>query len=113
MRREDCIETETMATKTTDGRDELNLAEFPLCALSHRLRPEQKTFLFQDQIRDDFRGVMITRRLTITGSHAYGLPRALDEEGAAGLNPAFQAAGVRRPQGPFHALPANSAAGVA
>lgn len=85
MGSEEHIESEVMATKPFDGRDELNLAEFPLCALSHRLRPEQKTFQFQDQIRDDCRGEIITRQLTISGSDAYGLPRALDEEVLLGL----------------------------
>ena len=85
MGREERIESGAMITKTPDGRDELNLAEFPLCALSHRLRPDQKTVQFQDQIRDDSRGEMITRQLTIVGSDAYGLPRALDDEVLLGL----------------------------
>ena len=85
MGSEERIETEAMTTRTPDGRDELNLAEFPLCTLSHRLRPEQKTIQFEDRIRDDCRGEMITRQLTITGSDAYGLPRALDDEVLLGL----------------------------
>ena len=32
------IEDDSMAKKLGDGKDELNLAEFPLCALAHRLQ---------------------------------------------------------------------------
>ena len=79
------IEEDLMPQKNSDGRDELNLAEFPLCALAHRLRPEQKTLRFEDRVWDDGRGKMITRQLIITGSDAYGLPTALDEEVLLGL----------------------------
>jgi hypothetical protein len=85
MGSEERIESKAMTTHTPDGRDELNLAEFPLSALSHRLQSDQKTVQFEDQIRDDCRGEMITRRLTITGSDAFGLPRALDDEVLLGL----------------------------
>ena len=60
------------------GKDELNLAEFPLCALGDRRDPTQKTLLFEDTIWDGTRHV--PRQLTITGSDAYGLPTALDDE---------------------------------
>ena len=73
------IEDSPMPQKSSDGRDELNLAEFPLCALAHRLKPEQKTLHFEDRVWDERRGGMITRQLTITGSDAYGLPTALDD----------------------------------
>ncbi len=79
------IESEWMPTKTTDGRDELNLAEFPLCALSHQLRPSQKTIQFEDRVWDERRATTITRQLTITGSDAFGLPTALDDEVLLGL----------------------------
>jgi len=67
-----------MDTHKNDGRDELNLAEFPLCALTHRLRPDQKTIRFEDRVWDwdEQRGTTTTRQLTITGSDAYGLPTA-------------------------------------
>ena len=74
-----------MPQKNSDGRDELNLAEFPLCALAHRLRPDQKTLRFEDRVWDEGRGETITRQLTITGSDAYGLPTALDDEVLLGL----------------------------
>jgi hypothetical protein len=79
------IEEDSMPQKNGDGRDELNLAEFPLCALAHRLRPDQKTLQFEDRVWDERRGETITRQLTITGSDAYGLPTALDDEVLLGL----------------------------
>ena len=79
------IEPEAMLTKTHEGRDELNLAEFPLCALAHRLRPEQKTLHYEDQVWDQRRGRTVTRQLTISGSDAYGLPTALDDDVLLGL----------------------------
>ena len=79
------IESDSMPMKITDGRDELNLAEFPLCALAHRLRPDQKTLHFEDRVWDELRRETITRQLTITGSDAYGLPTALDDEVLLGL----------------------------
>lgn len=75
------IEDDLMPQKNKDGRDEMNLAEFPLCALAHRLRPEQKTLHFEDRMPDPSRrGEHITRRLTITGSDAFGLPTELDDQ---------------------------------
>ena len=79
------IEEDSMPSRNNDGRDELNLAEFPLCALAHRLRPDQKTLRFEDRLFDKQRGELITRQLTITGSDAYGLPTALDDEVLLGL----------------------------
>ncbi len=79
------IEQALMAQKATDGKDELNLAEFPLCALSRRLRPDQKTLRFEDRIWDKSRDEWIPRQLTITGSDAYGLPTSTDDEILLGL----------------------------
>lgn len=75
----------TLSKLVGDGKDELNLAEFPLCALAHRLRGDQKTLRFEDRVWDERRGETITRQLTITGADAYGLPTALDEEVLLGL----------------------------
>ena len=85
MEAKERIEEDSMPHKNSDGRDELNLAEFPLCALAHRLRPDQKTLRFEDRVWDGNRGETITRQLTITGSDAYGLPTALDDEVLLGL----------------------------
>lgn len=81
----DRIELDSMPMRTNDGRDELNLVEFPLCALAHRLRPDLKTLHFEDQIWDERRGELVNRQLTVTGSDAYGLPTALDDEVLLGL----------------------------
>jgi hypothetical protein len=79
------IEEDSMPTKSIEAKDELNLAEFPLCALAHRLRPDQKTLQFEDRLWDERRRETITRQLAITGSDAYGLPTALDDEVLLGL----------------------------
>ena len=55
METQERIEEDSMAKKSTDGKDELNLAEFPLCALANRLRPDQKTLRFEDRLWDDRR----------------------------------------------------------
>ena len=84
METQERIEEDSMAKKSGDGKDELNLAEFPLCALAHRLQ-DQKTLRFEDRVWDARRKETITRQLTITGSDAYGLPTALDDEVLLGL----------------------------
>jgi len=67
-------------SKITHGRDELNFAEFPLSALSEKSDPAVKTIYFEDQIFDRSKNQHIPRRVTITGSDAFGLPTPLDEE---------------------------------
>src|SRR5262249_25752767 len=52
------------------GRDELNLAEFPIALLADRVPRGQTTLYFEDQ----------HGRLTVTGSDAYGLPTAADAD---------------------------------
>src|SRR5580658_9977937 len=74
-----------MTQKVSEGKDEMNLAEFPLCALSRRPRSDQKTLRFEDRLFDKGKGEWITRQLTITSSDAYGLPTALDDEVLLGL----------------------------
>jgi hypothetical protein len=61
------------------GRDEMNLAEFPFTVLSHRVPGGVNTIKFKDLITGKD-GKSITREWTITGSEAYGLPVAGDEE---------------------------------
>jgi hypothetical protein len=68
-----------------DGRDELNLAEFPIALLAERVPDGQKTLEFQDTIRDQKTGDTVTRKLTITASDRYGLPTAKDDEVILGL----------------------------
>ena len=66
-------------------RDEMNLAEFPLAALSDRLPEDQKTLTFEDTVFDRGRGEPVVRRLTISASDKYGLPTSLDDEVILGL----------------------------
>ena len=82
---DDHLEPDPSPLKMIDGKDELNLAEFPLCAISDRLTSDQKTIHFEDRIWDNNRGETITRQLTITGSDEYGLPTAHDDEVLLGL----------------------------
>ena len=55
---------------TRIGRDELNLAEFPIALLADRVPRGQRTLYFEDG----------HGRLTVTGSDAYGLPAAADAD---------------------------------
>lgn len=71
--------------KIIEGKDELNLAEFPLSAIADRLNPDQKTLTFEDRIWDESRGEMVPRQLTISAADNYGLPTALDDEVILGL----------------------------
>jgi plasmid replication initiation protein len=68
-----------------DGRDELNLAEFPLTALSHRAPANVKKLVFTDRIRDQGTGELIARRLTVLASEEFGLPTSLDDDVLVGL----------------------------
>ena len=52
------------------GRDEMNLAEFPIALIADRVPAGQKTLYFEGQ----------HGRLTVTGSDAYGLPTATDTD---------------------------------
>jgi hypothetical protein len=63
-----------------EGRDELNLAEFPIAAIGSRLDPSIKTIRFEDKMVDKSTGQLIHRQLTISASDKYGLPTAADDE---------------------------------
>ena len=69
----------TPETVTVDmpltGRDEMNLAEFPLSVLTDRTPKATKTLIFHNQHGS----------LTITSSDAYGLPTALDADVIVGM----------------------------
>ena len=68
-----------------EGRDELNLAEFPIALLASRPNAKLKTIQFTDCIWDKGRESWVTRRLTISASDRYGLPTSLDDEVILGL----------------------------
>lgn len=69
----------------SEGRDELNLAEFPITTVGSRSDPGVKTITFEDTTYDKSAGELITRRLTVTGSDKYGLPTTLDDEVLLGM----------------------------
>ena len=63
-----------------EGKDELNLAEFPLTAISDRCPDGMKTVVISDQVWDRQQRQHLPRKLTISGSDRYGLPVAKDED---------------------------------
>ena len=67
------------------GKDEMNLAEFPLTTLADRVPHGCKTLVFEDCIFDKGQRQPVARRLTISASDKYGLPTALDDEVILGL----------------------------
>ncbi|HWE37794.1 MAG TPA: replication initiator protein A [Isosphaeraceae bacterium] len=68
------------ALQPAGGRDELNLAEFPITLLADRVPEGCKTLVFEDEVYDQQTQKVVTRKLTITGSDAHGLPTAADDE---------------------------------
>ena len=74
------------------GRDEMNLAEFPIALLSERAPKGMKTLTFRDG----------AGTLTVTGSDAYGLPTAADSDVLIGLiQLTKEANNFRNPKVPF------------
>jgi hypothetical protein len=71
--------------RVISGRDELNLAEFPLTVLSRHVSRNDKVRVFEDRIRDQGSGELITRRLTVSADETYGLPTPLDDDVIVGL----------------------------
>src|SRR5258708_18375648 len=61
------------------GRDEMNLAEFPITLLTDRVPKDQKEAVYQDEIFDERTGLTLTRRLTISAGN-HGLTTAADDE---------------------------------
>jgi hypothetical protein len=78
-------QNEEGSSSTDPGwKDELNLAEFPIAALTDRIPDGQTTMVFEDRLerRDS---PPIIRRLTVMGTHKHGLPTSLDDEVLVGL----------------------------
>lgn len=67
-----------------DGRDEMNLVEFPFATLSER-SGKTNVLEFQVDTYDRVVGRPVVRRLTVTGDAKFGLPTAKDEEVYLGL----------------------------
>ena len=73
------------ATVLPNGKDEMNLAEFPIALLTDRVPKGVITIESQDEFFDERAGKVIVRKRVITGSDKYGLPTAKDDEVILGL----------------------------
>lgn len=80
-----------------DGRDEMNLAEFPIASLADRMPKDVKTLVFEDEMEDPVTREPVVRRLTISGSDRYGLPTAVDDEVIVALIQVTRRAGFESP----------------
>jgi hypothetical protein len=78
-------EVRTAITSFRDGRDEMNLVEFPIATLSERAPKGVNTLEFEDEIFDPNTKRQIKRRLTVAATEKHGLPTAKDEEVYLGL----------------------------
>src|SRR3954453_23107662 len=67
------------------GRDEMNIAEFPISLLCDRAPKGQNLIEFKDKILDSQTGREIIRNLTITAPEKYGLPISTDDDGILAL----------------------------
>ena len=65
---------------TLTGRDEMNIAEFPISLLCARAPKSQNEIEFKDKIFDTQSGKELDRNLTITAPGKYGLPTATDDD---------------------------------
>jgi Replication initiator protein A len=66
------------------GRDEMNLAEFPIALLTDRIPKDQTEAVYQDEIFDERTGRTLARKLTIQAG-TRGLTTAIDDEVILGL----------------------------
>ena len=81
QRKDECIQVKTM----DDGRDELNLSDFPFAALSDRVAAERTSLVFEDTGWDKLSKEMVQKRVIISPSVEFGLPTNRDEEVILGL----------------------------
>lgn len=68
-----------------NGRDEMNLAEFPLAGLANRSPEGKDTLVFEDCTWDKQQRANVRKRLTVAASAEFGLPTAMDDETILGL----------------------------
>ena len=61
------------------GKDEMNLAEYPLSILTHRIPRHRKTYSFTQRITDH-QGTVIKQSWSVLGSDKYGLPTPYDDD---------------------------------
>ncbi|WP_169979047.1 replication initiator protein A [Tautonia rosea] len=64
----------------TGGRDEMNIAEFPITLLADRAPRGQRRIEYSDRIFDPGTNREIDRRLVISAPEEYGLPTAIDDD---------------------------------
>ena len=67
------------------GRDEMNLAEFPLAGLASRPPSGATSLVFEDHVWDKGQRRWLNKKLTVIASTEFGLPTALDDEVILGL----------------------------
>jgi hypothetical protein len=67
----------------SNGRDEMNLVEFPLALLSERAPAGVLTHEHSDEIEE--RGVVIQRHVSVAATEKFGLPTAKDEDVLMGM----------------------------
>ena len=58
----------------------MNLCEWPLAVLAERIPKGVKTLTFEDHVKDKSTGHQQHRKLIVSGSDVYGLPRGLDDD---------------------------------
>ena len=69
--------------EVTNGRDEMNLVEFPLALLSERAPEGLLTLEVSDEIEE--KGIAIKRQVTVAATEKFGLPTAKDEDVLMGM----------------------------
>jgi hypothetical protein len=77
--RPDPPEAESLSELLRIGKDEMNLAEFPMTSLSDKPAAGETSLKFEDQIYDERKRKLIPRKRIIEGSKEYGLPTATDD----------------------------------
>src|SRR3954453_9168302 len=87
--------------RSNSGRDELNLAEFPITLLRDRVPDGCKTLVFEDKVFDQQAGEIVTPKLTATGSNAPGVPTAVDDEVFVALHQLTKLSGSRKSKALF------------
>jgi hypothetical protein len=73
-------EPESPASALLAGRDEMNIAEFPITLLTDRAPQGITKIEHKDTITDPRTGKEIARRLIITAHDDYGLPTSIDDD---------------------------------
>ena len=80
------------------GKDELNLAEFPLCVLSDHVPEGMDSIALEDRVWNKGTKEWVDRRLTIKGPKDPGLPTIKDSEVLTGLIQCSAATGFKDKQ---------------